>query len=117
MVFGNLTPVVFGRKTLNTLIEEFYSHFKSHRYYGVYQFLSPTLIISDLELIKELYVKNFDSFMNRPDLIPKIADPFWKKALMNRDGMIIVIRQIPKTYFMYRHRLHIYIYICCLWYR
>ncbi|KAB0796013.1 hypothetical protein PPYR_10074 [Photinus pyralis] len=36
--------------------------------------------------MKQICVKSFDSFTDRPDFIPKSVDPFWKKTLFHREG-------------------------------
>lgn len=86
MIFGNLAPAAFRKKTFNDIILESCKQFESHRYFGFYQFFAPALIVQDIDLIKQICVKNFDSFTDRPDFIPKSVDPFWKKTLLNREG-------------------------------
>ncbi|KAF5288534.1 hypothetical protein FQA39_LY15402 [Lamprigera yunnana] len=80
-VFGNLTPALFRIKSFPKLIEDAYESFPNNRYVGFYQFTTPTLIIRDPELIKDITIKDFDSFPNHRQFIPASVDPLWGKNL------------------------------------
>ena len=47
--------------------------------YGVYTGLKPTLTISDIELAKQIMIKDFHLFVNRRDF--HILDEMWKTNL------------------------------------
>jgi cytochrome P450 family 9 len=47
----------------------------------MYQFLCPTLVIKDPDLIKQITVKEFDHFVNHRQIADAGADPFWNKNL------------------------------------
>ena len=49
--------------------------------YGVYSGLSPTLTISDVELTKQVMIKDFHLFVNRREV--HILDDIWKNNLLN----------------------------------
>lgn len=49
-------------------------------------FNQPTLCIRDLELIKQLAVKDFDHFTDHINIIEPEADPFIAKNLLNMKG-------------------------------
>ncbi|MCL4122272.1 UNVERIFIED_CONTAM: hypothetical protein GTU68_058030, partial [Idotea baltica] len=42
-----------------------YTNYKTHGYWGVYEWLNPALVISDLDLIRDVMVKDFDHFTDR----------------------------------------------------
>ncbi|KAF5288525.1 hypothetical protein FQA39_LY15393 [Lamprigera yunnana] len=52
------------------------------RYVGFYQFATPTLIITDPDLLKDITVKDFDSFPDRRQIVPASIDPLWGKNLV-----------------------------------
>ncbi|KAF5304088.1 hypothetical protein FQA39_LY01873 [Lamprigera yunnana] len=85
-IFGNLTPAVLKMTTVRKLIETVCKKFEGHRYFGFYQFSTPSLVVLDPELIKDICIKSFDSFTDHTDFLPKSADPFCKKTLLARDG-------------------------------
>lgn len=57
------------------------------RYFGMFQFKSPLLVIRDPDLIKQLAVKDFDHFSNHRDFIfNEDVEPLMGKSLfMMRD--------------------------------
>lgn len=56
-------------------------NFPSSRYVGVYNFLKPTLILRDPELIKEMTIKSFNHFNNHLPFLPEYHDELWRKSL------------------------------------
>ncbi|KAF5272396.1 hypothetical protein FQR65_LT17408 [Abscondita terminalis] len=56
------------------------------RYVGIINFSSPVLIVRDPELLKKLYVKEFETFPEHRSFIPKEADPLWSKNLFAMEG-------------------------------
>jgi hypothetical protein len=57
--FGNMRDVILLRKPLAEVIKKLYDEFPQEPYVGIYQFLSPILLIRDPELIKQMMVKDF----------------------------------------------------------
>lgn len=49
-------------------------------------FLDPILIVRDLELIKEISIKDFESFTNHRQLVPDDVDPLWNSILFSLRG-------------------------------
>ncbi|KAJ8928365.1 hypothetical protein NQ314_019096 [Rhamnusium bicolor] len=58
-----------------------YNQIPSGRYFGVYQFTKPALIVNDVDLIKQITVKDFEHFTDHRTFIPENADPLWNKNL------------------------------------
>ncbi|KAF5288520.1 hypothetical protein FQA39_LY15388 [Lamprigera yunnana] len=81
-VFGNVAPSLFRTKSFPMLIEDAYKNFPNSRFVGFYQFATPTLIITDPELLKDITVKDFDSFPDRRQIAPASIDPLWGKNLI-----------------------------------
>jgi len=57
--FGNVRDRILLRKPLAEAIKKLYDEFPEEPYVGLYQFLSPMLLIRDPELIKQVMVKDF----------------------------------------------------------
>ncbi|KAJ6633846.1 putative cytochrome P450 6a14, partial [Pseudolycoriella hygida] len=64
--YGNLKGVG-TRFHISRTLKKFYDEFKDQApVHGIYQmFLNPTFVVTDLNLIKEILIKDFDSFRNR----------------------------------------------------
>ncbi|KAF5295377.1 hypothetical protein FQR65_LT01569 [Abscondita terminalis] len=88
-IFGNMNPNIFEMGAVKDMVERIYKKFANHRYVGVYQYVKPTLLIRDLELIKQITVKDFDYFADHITFMPTDIDPLWKKNLFQmsvKDG-------------------------------
>lgn len=85
-IFGNMLPTTIQTKALANIHKEIYDKYSDHRYVGLYMFSCPSLMIRDLELIKQVCIKDFNYFSDHRELLPKEADPFWNKLLFARKG-------------------------------
>nr|ANS06317.1 cytochrome P450 [Agasicles hygrophila] len=65
---------------------EIYNMIPGTRYCGVYQFTKPFLLIKDVELLKEITVKNFDHFTDHSNVIPEGVEPLWVRNLFVLKG-------------------------------
>jgi cytochrome P450 family 9 len=72
---------IIRSKSFAETVLDIYNEFPEERYHGVYQFLLPTLVIKDPDLIKQITVKEFDKLVNRRQAVKADADPFWSKNL------------------------------------
>ena len=62
---GNMLDVIKHKGLLHLQFDEY--HKKYGDVYGMYLFGStPTLVISDLDMVKQVYVKDFQAFHDRP---------------------------------------------------
>jgi len=50
---------ILQRKPIAKVVKKLYDEFPEEPYVGIYQFLSPMLLIRDPELIKQVMVKDF----------------------------------------------------------
>lgn len=62
--FGNLTGIGYT-KNFGEILKEIYESHKEEKVVGVYFLGSPAMLIRDLDIIKRILIKDFDSFMNR----------------------------------------------------
>ena len=65
--WGNFKEIILMKKTIAMKLVEF--HFsketKDAPIYGINMFYKPALVIKDLELVKRIMVKDFNSFSDR----------------------------------------------------
>lgn len=61
------------------------------RYIGIYQFLSPTLLIRDPDLIKTIAVKEFNVFPDHRAFTTEETDPLGSKNLFALTGRFLLI--------------------------
>lgn len=63
--FGNVAPCVFGTKTPDKLIREAYDKGAGEKVIGLHVFDKPYLVVRDPELIKSVFIKDFNNFSNK----------------------------------------------------
>ncbi|XP_023288980.1 cytochrome P450 9e2-like [Orussus abietinus] len=80
-ILGSLWPFMFGFTSVTDILGNAYNEFREMKYIGFYEFNSPVFIVKDLDLIKSVAVKNFDSFPNHSPLVDPEMDPFMAKNL------------------------------------
>lgn len=81
-ILGSMTPVIFRRISFTDFLQKLYNFNLDAKYVGFYGMTEPIFLLRDLELIKEILVKNFDSFPNRRGFI-EINDPLSAKNLFS----------------------------------
>lgn len=62
---GNLTRVLFGRIFMGDYLHELYNAYKKEPMVGFFARRMPILLLKDLDLIKEILIKDFSLFSNR----------------------------------------------------
>lgn len=108
-LFGSCFSVIFQQQSMAELLQGIYNKYQErlvirivtqtkirsinicfifNRYVGFYQFLLPTLILRDPELIKQVTVKEFDSFPEHTMFAPEESDPLWAKNLFAMPGTL-----------------------------
>ncbi|XP_074025903.1 probable cytochrome P450 6a23 isoform X2 [Leptinotarsa decemlineata] len=75
--YGNIKEMVHGKISTGDLFKKFYDDLKSRglKFGGCYTFFSPVLIIVDLDLTKNILLKDFDNFVNRGMYYNEKMDP------------------------------------------
>lgn len=80
---GNMFDVVRYKGLLHLQIDDYYK--KYGKVFGMFFFgRTPSLVVADLEMVKQVYVKDFHAFRDRPVLI-KTPEPF-DKMMGNLEG-------------------------------
>ncbi|KAK5645831.1 hypothetical protein RI129_004295 [Pyrocoelia pectoralis] len=78
--FGSILEVALGRAHPGKYIGQYYYKFDSP-YFGFFAFKKPYLVITDLDLIKTILIKDFNSFANRYFVSDKNIDPIMSSGL------------------------------------
>ncbi|XP_055898064.1 cytochrome P450 3A24-like [Biomphalaria glabrata] len=62
----------------------FYNKYKDKKVYGWYDSRRPVMVVRDLDMVKDIFVKNFSSFVDRYTLFD--VDPPFRDNLLNLKG-------------------------------
>jgi cytochrome P450 family 6 len=72
--FGNLVSVIQKKRSFGTAIFDLYN--KSHEpFIGIYLFFRPALLVRDADLVRNVLIKDFDSFHDRGVHCDEVNDP------------------------------------------
>lgn len=88
-VLGSNVDFLFNKSTVTEISERQYKYLPYLRYHGSYQFLNPVLILKDVDLIKQMLIKDFDHFTDHQTFFPEGSDELWNKNLFALKGMYI----------------------------
>ncbi|GBP56882.1 hypothetical protein EVAR_41631_1 [Eumeta japonica] len=92
-VVGSFGPVFLRKTSPDQLISEVYKKYPNEKYVGIYQGTRPVLVLRDIELIKQVMIKDFTQFQDRGF---KISDGESEQNLFSVEG---------DTWRVLRHRL------------
>ncbi|XP_032665477.1 uncharacterized protein LOC116841533 [Odontomachus brunneus] len=84
-IFGVMAPILFRQKSFVDLLQKLYNFKPDAKYIGCYSFFEPIIYLRDPELMKDILVKNFDTFPNRAGF-GDIHDPLFSKNLFALNG-------------------------------
>ncbi|XP_053982863.1 probable cytochrome P450 6a14 [Hylaeus volcanicus] len=73
--FGNFMAHTLGQMSLVEYAMRLYQKYKEEPMVGIFVRRTPTLVINDAELVKDVLIKDFPMFANRGFLENKVADP------------------------------------------
>nr|XP_033323894.1 cytochrome P450 9e2-like [Megalopta genalis] len=83
---GNMGQFVFRKKPMADVLKRTYYHNPDAKYVGFYEFSVPIIVLRDVELIKNVAIKNVDSFAEHRDFIPAELNPLFEKMLFVLGG-------------------------------
>jgi hypothetical protein len=78
---GNLKECVFQKVNIGQQLQQIYDKHSDKPYVGIFSFDKPILLIRDLELVKNILVKDFQYFIDRVIAFDEKLDPLSSKAL------------------------------------
>lgn len=83
---GNFLPIVLKKISFSEFIDNISNKFPNDRYFGIHQFLQPIFVVKDPEIVKQITVKEFGSFINHKTLFDPELDPLWGNNLFASQG-------------------------------
>ncbi|XP_057322620.1 cytochrome P450 9e2-like [Microplitis mediator] len=86
ILFGNMAPVVFRRKTFVDNVTNAYKTHSEAKYVGFFEFTTRVTMLRDLDLIKTVTVKYFDHFMDHRSFADPKVDPLFSNNLFSLRG-------------------------------
>ncbi|EFN61085.1 Cytochrome P450 9e2, partial [Camponotus floridanus] len=85
-IVGNMGPIFLRQLSLPDNIQRVYNLNPDAKYVGFFDSMNPVVMIRDLDLIKSIAVKNFDSFVDHRGFVDEINDPLFGKNLFSLRG-------------------------------
>ncbi|KAL4713150.1 hypothetical protein ACJJTC_018795 [Scirpophaga incertulas] len=64
-VFGNYVRVFLQKQFVNECINDIYLQYPTERVVGLYRGFQPVLLVRDPQLLKQIFIKDFDDFQDR----------------------------------------------------
>ncbi|XP_015600308.1 cytochrome P450 9e2-like isoform X1 [Cephus cinctus] len=86
IIVGNRGPVIFKQMSYSEHIQSLYGSKPDVKYFGIYDFTSPAIMIRDLELIRDIGIKHFDHFVDHKRFSDPELDPLFTKNLFALNG-------------------------------
>jgi cytochrome P450 family 6 len=83
---GNLKESAFQRVTIGKHLKNLYDEYSDKPYVGIFSFDQPSLLVRDLELVKNILVKDSNIFPDRIMLVDVNLDPLFGRSLVTLKG-------------------------------
>jgi cytochrome P450 family 6 len=85
---GNLKDCVLLKTSIGEQLQRIYNEHTDKPYVGIFSFDKPSLLIRDLELVKNILLKDFQTFMDRTFSFEDKFDPLIGKNLAVLNGQL-----------------------------
>jgi hypothetical protein len=86
--FGNLKECALQKTTIGEQLQKIYNEHSDKPYVGIFSFDKPSLLIRDLELVKNILVKDFQNFMDRIFTVDERFDPIFGRNISVLKGQL-----------------------------
>ncbi|KZC05577.1 Cytochrome P450 9e2, partial [Dufourea novaeangliae] len=80
-IFGNMGNISFKRETATAFLKKMYNIHPDAKYVGFYEFTNPIVLLRDLDLIKSITIKNFETFPDHRPIIKNEQDSLFGRML------------------------------------
>nr|CAD7424993.1 unnamed protein product [Timema monikensis] len=74
-ILGHVGDLILSRKPAGTVMMDLYHKLEGKPYGGIFMITSPVLLVRDPEIIKQVFVKDFDHFIDRSINIHEKINP------------------------------------------
>jgi hypothetical protein len=85
---GNLKECAFQKVTIGKHLQHIYEEHSDKSYVGIFSFDKPILLIRDLELVKNILVKDFQYFIDRVISVDEKLEPLSSRSLFVIKGQL-----------------------------
>jgi len=86
--FGNIKDCVFQKVSMGKHLQQIYEQHSDKPYVGIFSFDKPSLLIRDVELVKNILVKDSQSFIDHMMTINVELDPVFGRGLFMLKGQM-----------------------------
>ena len=83
---GSMGPCLFQKENIYQLMKKLYDRYSDVKYFGMYEFQTPVIVIRDPEIIKKIAIKNFEMFPDHRGFTDEKIDPLFGKGLFSLKG-------------------------------
>nr|UZE89817.1 cytochrome P450 CYP9AG9 [Chrysoperla zastrowi sillemi] len=84
--FGSMASAVFRVCHISDTVKNIYRYNPEAKYIGAFDFMRPVIVLRDLDVIKNVTIKNFDNFPDHQAFIDDSVDPLFGGGLFNIAG-------------------------------
>ena len=85
---GNLKDCVLMKTTIGEQLQRMYNEHSDKPYVGIFSFDKHSLLIRDPEMVKNILVKDFQTFTDRIALFDETLDPLFANMLLLLKGQL-----------------------------
>lgn len=85
LFFGNIMDMVLFRKSADEFFKDICDQFDDHRFFGIFEFSKPSIVVRDKQLFEQMLVKEFSSFHDRGVTVDTEYEPL-SGTLINIEG-------------------------------
>lgn len=85
--FGSFKDNILGKTTVVEIFDQIYKAFKGERFVGYFDYHVPKLLVTDLELISKIMVKDFPHFHERGLIPPDVEHDPLTNNVSNLEGV------------------------------
>uniref|UniRef100_A0A6M2DZU0 Putative cytochrome n=1 Tax=Xenopsylla cheopis TaxID=163159 RepID=A0A6M2DZU0_XENCH len=82
-LFGNMLSFVLRKEDAIQCFGKIYDMFPRNRFVGIFHMRMPSILLRDPQLIRQVVIKDFDSFVNRGQFFNPDSDPLLANSLFN----------------------------------
>jgi len=83
---GNFKECAFQKVNIGKHLQQIYEQHSDKPYIGIFSFDKPFLLVRDLELVKNILVKDFQNFIDHVFSLDEKLDPLGYKGLFSMKG-------------------------------
>ncbi|XP_026752919.2 cytochrome P450 9e2 isoform X2 [Galleria mellonella] len=85
-ILGNMIRVILRTEHFANDLQRYYDHFPEERFVGRYEFVKPTIIVKDLDLVKKVTIKDFEHFLDHRTIVNEKIEPVFGRNLLSLKG-------------------------------